>query len=126
MSVSGRAGLFTMDDGRFFGDLRGTPYTASKRQKSGALRLEFGQFTMGNGNANSGYVATTVNVGICATVSPAKVPVQTVETGTSGGLFLVATPGNYISGRLSIYGYSAGSYSGQVSGLVVNYMVVGY
>lgn len=126
MATSGRAGLFTMDDGRFFGDLRGTPYTNSKRQKSGALRLEFGQFTMGAGNANSGYVATTVNVGITAVVSPAKVPVEVATQGTSGGLFLVATPGNYISGRLSIYGYSAGSYSGQVSGLTVNYFVVGY
>lgn len=124
MSVSGRAGLFTMDDGKYFGDLRGTPYTNSKRQKSGALRLEFGRFTLGNGNANSGYVATTINVGITAVVTPAKVPVETANC--SAGVFLVATPGNYISGRLSIYGYSAGAYSGQVSGLEVNYMVIGY
>lgn len=124
MATSGRAGLFTMDDGKFFGDLRGTPYTNSNRQKSGALRLEFGQFQMGAGGTNSGYVATTINVGITAVVSPAKVPVETANC--SAGVFLVATPGSYISGRLNLYGYSAGAYSGEVSGLTVNYFVIGY
>ena len=126
MSVSGRAGLFTMDDGRFFGDLRGTPYTSNKRQASGALRLEFGKITLGS-QLSGGYisttVATTIMVGISAVVSPGKLP---TAVGISGGMFIVSTPGNYTSGAIPIYAMSDGVYSGQITGMDVNYMVVGY
>ena len=126
MSVSGRAGLFTMDTGKFFGDLRGTAYTNSKRQKSGALRIEFGKLTLGS-QISGGYISTTVTTtimtGIAAVVSPNKLP---TATGISGGIFMVATPGNYTSGALPIYATSDGVYSGQITGMDVNYMVLGY
>ena len=126
MSTSGRAGLFTMDDGRFFGDLRGSPYTASKRQKSGALRLEFGTYTFGaalNTNA-SATITTTVNTGICAVATPASVPTPLVTE--ASGTFLVATPGAYGSAKLQLNVLSTGQYSGWNSGMTVNYMVIGY
>jgi hypothetical protein len=123
MSVSGRAGLFTMDDGRFFGDLRGTPYTASKRQKSGALRLEFGKFSLTAGSQTSATVATTVNTGITTIVSPSRVP---VAIGTSGGSWIVTSPGNFLSGIVDIQILANGQFSGQTSGIDINYMVIGY
>ncbi len=127
MSVSGRAGLFTMDDGKFFGDLRGTPYTSNKRQASGALRLEFGKVTLGAVVTDYLYISTTVTTtimtGIAAVVSPNKIP---TATGISGGIFTVATPGNYTSGKLPIYAMADGIYSGQIGSMDVNYFVVGY
>lgn len=123
MSVSGRAGLFTMDDGRFFGDLRGTPYTSAKRQKSGALRLEFGKFSLTTGSQTSATVRTTINTGITTIVSPSRVP---VAIGTSGGSWIVASPGNYVSGVFDIRVLANGQFSGQTSGIDINYTVIGY
>lgn len=121
MSTSGRAGLFTMDDGRFFGDLRGTPYTNNKRQKSGALRLEFGKFSLTTNT--SAVVTTTVNTGIMAVVSPSRIP---TAIGTSGGAWIVATPGSFTSASLAINILANGQFSGQTSGIDINYMVIGY
>ncbi len=123
MSVSGRAGLFTMDDGKFFGDLRGTPYTANKRQKSGALRLEFGQFTCPTAALTSTTITTTINTGIISMVSPGWVPVVTV---CASGDFSIATPGAFSSGKMDIRITATGQYSGSQSGMNVNYMVIGY
>ena len=124
MSVSGRAGLFTMDDGRFFGDLRGMPYTASKRQKSGALRLEFGQLTLSTAATTSATVTTTINTGICAVVSPDWLPVPV--TPMASGTFVVAAPGAYTSAKLNIRVVATGQYSGWNSGMNVNYICIGY
>ena len=121
MSVSGRAGLFTIDDGKFFGDLRGSPYTNSKRQKSGALRLEFGQVSLTTNT--SAAVTTTINTGITTVVSPSRIP---NPIGTSGGSWVVATTGNFVSASFDIYVLANGQFSGQVSGININYMVVGY
>jgi hypothetical protein len=123
MSVSGRAGLFTMDDGRFFGDLRGMPYTASKRQKSGALRLEFGQLSLTTGSQTSATIRTTINTGIMAVASPSAVP---NSLGISAGIWQVATNGSYQSGILDIRVLATGQFSGQTSGININYMVIGY
>ncbi len=121
MSVSGRAGLFTMDDGRFFNDLRGTPYTASKRQKSGALRLEFGKVSLTTNT--SATITTTVNTGIATVVSPSRIP---NPIGTSGGSWIVATTGNFTSASFNIYVLANGQFSGQVSGIDINYFCIGY
>ena len=123
MSVSGRAGLFTMDDGRFFGDLRGMPYTNSNRQKSGALRLEFGVFSLATGGLTSARVATTINTGITAVLTPSKVP---TAIGTSGGSWIISATGGYNSGFLDMRISTNGQFSGQTSGIDINYMVVGY
>ena len=96
MSVSGRAGLFTIDS-RFSFDLRDDVHTAPRRQKSGALRLEFGQFSLATDGLTSARVQTTVNTGITAVVSPTRVP---NPIGTSGGTWIVSTIGNYNSGFL--------------------------
>lgn len=123
MSVSGRAGLFTMDDGRFFGDLRGTPYTASKRQKSGALRLEFGQLTLANAGVTSATVYTTVGIGVAAVATWNRLPVPI--TPMASGTWAVAT-NNYVSNYLPLQIVSDGQYSGWNSGATINYMVIGY
>jgi len=127
MSVSGRAGLFTMDDGRFFGDLRGTPYTNSHRQKSGALRIEFGKILLPTAVASTTYISTTVTTtvftGITAVVSAEKLP---TATGISGGVWTIGTPGSYTSSKLTIFADANGVYSGQISGMTINYMVIGY
>ena len=123
MSVSGRAGLFTMDDGRFFGDLRGTPYTNPKRQASGALRLEFGQYTLPSGATTSATITTTINTGIISMVSPGWVPIVTV---CASGDFSIATPGAFTSAKMDIRVTATGQYSGSQSGMNVNYLVIGY
>ena len=125
MSVSGRAGLFTMDDGRFFGDLRGMPYTANGRQKSGALRLEFGQLTLAVGTT-SATIRTTINTGIVSFVSTSKLPVAVGAGTTASGYFNVATPGNFVSGIMDIRAIATGEFSGNLSGLAVNYLCIGY
>lgn len=124
MTVSGRAGLFTMDDGRFFGDLRGMPYTASKRQKSGALRLEFGTLTLTDASVTSATVETTVYNGIMAVASPDRLPSPVVHQ--ASGYFGVATGGTYASKKLTLYAAATGRFSGWISGLSINYAVVGY
>lgn len=121
MAVSGRAGLFTIDD-RFFYDLRGSPYTADKRQKSGALRLEFGQVRL----ASAGTLittTTTIPTGIMAVVTPGKLPTNT--TSLSGGSWNFAAS-SFLSGALSIDIEATGNFSGQQSGISINYIVVGY
>jgi len=123
MSTSGRAGLFTMDDGRFFGDLRGTPYTANKRQKSGALRLEFGILSLATDGLTSARVKTTINTGITAVLTPSTVP---TAIGTSGGSWIIAATGGYNSGYLNMAILANGQFSGQTSGININYMIVGY
>lgn len=123
MSVSGRAGLFTMDAGPFFNDLRGTPYTATKRQKSGALRLEFGTFSLATDGLTSARVKTTINTGINAVLTPSKVP---TAIGTSGGSWIIAATGGYNSGFLNMAILANGQFSGQTSGIDINYMVIGY
>ena len=122
MSVSGRAGLFTIDS-RFTNDLRDDVHTAPRRQKSGALRLEFGQFSLATDGLTSARVQTTVNTGITAVVSPTRVP---NPIGTSGGTWIVSTIGNYNSGFLYMDILTNGQFSGQTSGININYMVVGY
>ena len=126
MSVSGRAGLFTMDDGRFFGDLRGTPYTSNKRQASGALRVEFGRLTLTDAGMTSATVRTTINTGIITVVSPEWLPIVTTTSGAFPGTFNVASPGSYLSGIVDIRVAATGQFSGQNSGMAVNYMVIGY
>jgi len=125
MSVSGRAGLFTMDDGRFFGDLRGMPYTNDKRQKSGALRLEFGQLTLATAAVTSAAVTTTINTGIAVTTSPHLNPTRAVSA-TGVGLFVVGNTGAYTSASFGIFAESTGQFSGMNSGMNVSYMVIGY
>jgi hypothetical protein len=124
MSVSGRAGLFTMDNGKFFGDLRGTPYASNKRQASGALRLEFGQYTIVDGGFTSGTITTTVNTGIVSMVSPGWLPI--VVTPRASGDFSIATPGAFTSAKMDIRVVATGQYSGSQSGMNVNYLVIGY
>jgi len=125
MPVSGRAGLFTIDD-KFFYDLRGTPYTAEKRQKSGALRLEFGKVYMPNASNNI-TVKTTVNTGICAVVCPTKTPTVTPQTSSQNvGAWNVATSGSFLSGTMHVSIQATGQFSGQQSGMEINYIVIGY
>jgi len=124
-STSGRAGLFTIDNGRYFGDLRGTPYTNDNRQKSGAIRLEFGQYMVPNGASLGASVKTTCLVGIMAVVTPDKVPTITNAGATKSGAWVFAT-GGFHSGYIPITYSVTGEYSGQHSGLNINYMVVGY
>lgn len=128
MSVSGRAGLFTMDDGRFFGDLRGMPYTASKRQKSGALRLEFGNLTLTDATITSATVTTTIFDGIMAVTNPTRAPITRLNASAAGnsGFFSVIAVTPYSSGRLSIQVTANGQFSGTNSGMNINYMVVGF
>lgn len=127
MSLSGQAGLFTMDGGRFFGDLRGTPYTANRRQGSGALRLEFGQLTLGTPDVTTGLTSNTVRTniynGIVAVASWTSVPTVTIQASGSWDL-AVNTP--YSSGYLRINSIATGQYSGQNTAATVNYMVVGF
>lgn len=128
MAVSGRAGLFTIDD-RFFSDLRGMPYTSEKRQKSGALRLEFGQFTIPTG-ATTGAASVLIGVtyGIMGVLTPNKVPTP-VGTGLASapfGAWSVAMDGPFSDGYLDVTLKATGQYSGQQSGMGINYMVVGY
>jgi len=121
MAVSGRAGLFTIDD-RFFTDLRGMPYTAEKRQKSGALRLEFGKFNVPDGTATAS-VRMTINTGIMALVTPAKVP--TITANASGG-WACGASGSFLSGYLHVDVVATGQFSGEFNGADINYLVVGY
>jgi len=122
MATSGRAGLFTMDDGRFFGDLRGTPYTADKRQKSGALRLEFGQVQISKAGVYNLTFKTTINTGIATILTPTR---QFSSEFTSG-IWQLGTPGSFVSAECLIYTVATGQFSGMNSGMHVNYMVVGY
>jgi len=126
-AVSGRAGLFTMDNGRFFGDLRGTPYTNNSRQKSGAIRLEFGQYVIPDGSSVLASVKTTCMVGIMAVVTPTKLPTATIVARASptSGQWFFATD-SYSSGCLPITLSVTGEFSGQASGMTINYLVVGY
>jgi len=124
MSSSGRAGLFTMDNGPFFYDLRGTPYTAEKRQKSGALRLEFGTLTLANAGTTSATVTTTINTGIAAFVNPNTLPTPIVSE--ASGYFGVATGGPFTSAKLTIHAKADGQFSGWLSGSTISYMVIGY
>lgn len=123
MAVSGRAGLFTIDD-KFFTDLRGMPYTSEKRQKSGAMRLEFGQFTIPSGATTAAAsVLIGVTYGIMGVVTPNKVP----DTGAaSGGVWAIGMDGPFSDGYLDVTLAVTGQYSGQQSGMGINYMVVGY
>lgn len=123
MTTSGRAGLFTMDDGRFFGDLRGTPYTASKRQKSGALRLEFGQLRLATAATTSATVYTTVETGIAAVATWDRLPVPVVSE--ASGTWAIAT-NSYTANYLPLHIAADGQYSGWNSGATINYMVIGY
>lgn len=122
MSVSGRAGLFTIDP-RFTNDLRDDVHTAPKRQKSGALRLEFGKFSLTAMGQTSATVRTTLNTGITTIVTPSRVP---NDLPASAGIWIVASPGNYVSGVFDIRVLATGQFSGQTSGIDINYMVVGY
>jgi len=124
MSASGRAGLFTMDNGPFFYDLRGSPYTAEKRQKSGALRLEFGTLTLTDATTTSATVRTTINTGIAAFVNPNTLPTPILHE--SSGFFGFSTAGPYSSGKLTIYAKSDGRFSGWISGATISYAVIGY
>jgi hypothetical protein len=112
-----------MDNGKFFGDLRGMPYTANRRQASGALRLEFGIFSLTTDGLTSASVATTINTGITAVLTPSKVP---TAVGTSGGSWIIAATGGYNSGFLDMRISTNGQFSGQTSGIDINYMVIGY
>lgn len=116
-----------MDDGKFFGDLRGTPYTASTRHASGALRIEFGQITLGttiNTGVVSSNVRTTMWNGIAAVATPTTVP--TPANTTSGGMWTVVAGTPYSSGYLDIKGYATMNYSGTLNNATINYMVIGY
>ena len=129
MSTSGRAGLFTMDTGRFFGDLRGTPYTSPSRQGSGALRLEFGQLTVTNASITSAIVLTTIQNHIAAVAERNRIPcaLATSNELTSGGLWTIAIlPCTAASGILTVTNMATGQYSGYNSGMAINYMVIGY
>ena len=123
MSTSGRAGLFTMDNGRFFGDLRGMPFTAKKRQQSGAIRLAFGRLDITSADMTSATVKTDVDIGICGVVSPSTVPIETVK---ASGYFTTWCNGEFISGMLTLGIQATGAYSGSNSGMSLNYMVLGY
>ena len=128
MAVSGVAGLFTMDDNRRF-DLRGSPYTSERSMKSGALRLEFGQFTIPSGDTTAAASCLIgVTYGITGTITPDKVPTP-VATGLASGPFgawALAMDGPFSDGYLDITLKATGQYSGQQSGMGINYMVVGY
>jgi len=126
MSVSGRAGLFTMDDGRFFGDLRGTPYTNDKRQKSGALRLEFGQLTLATAAVTSAAVKTTINTGISVVTSPHLNPTLGQVSANATGTYVVGNTGAFISAQFGIWVATSSEMSGMNSGMNISYMVVGY
>lgn len=122
MATSGRAGLFTIDDGIFFGDLRGTPYTNNKRQKSGALRLEFGQVQISTAAVYSLTFKTTMNTGITTVLTPAK----QISSAFTSGTWQLGTTGSFVSAIATIYTVATGQYSGMNSGMNVNYMIVGY
>jgi len=124
MSASGRAGLFTMDNGPFFYDLRGSPYTAEKRQKSGALRLEFGTLTLTNAGTTSATVTTTINTGIAAFASLDRLPTPVVSE--SSGYYGACTGGPFTSAKLTIFAQATGRFSGWISGCSLSYMVIGY
>lgn len=123
-AVSGRAGLFTMDDGKFFGDLRGMPYTASKRQKSGALRMEFGAILVPTAATTQVSAKVSINTGIMALVTPDKV-VDTTAVVKSGGSWIFSTAG-FVSGVINATCQVTGEYSGKHSGMCLNYLVIGY
>jgi len=124
MSASGRAGLFTMDTGPFFYDLRGSPYTAEKRQKSGALRLEFGTLSVTTGAEVNTTVTTTINTGIATFANQNRVPTPILHE--ASGYFGVATGGPFTSASLTIYGSATGRFSGWLSGATISYAVIGY
>jgi len=126
MAVSGRAGLFTIDNGPFFYDLRGTPYTAEKRQKSGALRLEFGRIDVADASYNAVSAKTTVNTGIMTVITPSKAPPDPVISVSLSGDRELYCPGSFTSGAFYVGIKQTGSYSGWASGLTINYMIVGY
>ena len=136
MSVSGRAGLFTIDP-RFSFDLRDDVHTAPKRQKSGALRLEFGQLTLSTSGGVDGMVSaavkTTVNTGITVVTTPHTIP--TPVNATSGsisgnwaqlGAYQVGNTGAFVSAEFGIWALATGQFSGDAAGINVSYMVVGY
>lgn len=122
MAVSGRAGLFTIDD-KYFYDLRGTPYAADKSHKSGAHRLEFGKINVPSAATSVVSARMTVNTGIMAVATAAKTPIITAVA--SGG-WSVACSGSFLSGYLHIDIQATGQFSGQHSGMDINYIVVGY
>jgi len=121
MAVSGRAGLFTIDD-KFFYDLRGSPYTNEKRQN--AYRVGFGKVTVPNATTTKVSAYTGINTGLMAVATPTKNP--TTTSLVSGTSWSVATSGGFTSGYLTIDVKATGAFSGQASGMEINYIVIGY
>lgn len=139
-ATSGRAGLFTIKE-TFNPNLYDQVEATTRGQKSGALRLEFGKFNVPDAATTAASVRCTVNTGIVAVVTPTKVGTPTglatssvisgPVSGVTGliaisGVFGVAASGSFQSGFLHIDVVATGSFSGQASGMDINYMVVGY
>lgn len=127
-AVSGRAGLFTIN--AFNPNITDDTHATTQGQKSGAWRLEFGKITIPTAATTAASVRCTVNTGVVAFVTPSKIGNLATTLAASGGnmsgSFGVATSGSFLSGFLHIDVVHTGKYSGQVSGMDVNYLVIGY
>ena len=143
-AVSGRAGLFTIN--QFNPNVTDDVHTTTRGQKSGALRLEFGKVRVPTAATTAVSVKMTVNTGIMALVTPSKFVATPVTFATSpfvsgtvsglyssittlnllSGAFGVATSGCFLSAYLHIDVIHTGSFSGQASGMDINYLAVGY
>lgn len=132
MAVSGRAGLFTIN--QFNPNLTDDVHTTIRGQKSGALRLEFGKVNVTNATITMASVQTTINTGIMTVISPTHArpnpPVLAYDVSgqisTHSGAFGLFCSGSFRSGAFGISITQTGSYSGWCSGMDINYMVVGY
>ena len=144
MPVSGRAGLFTINV--FNPNITDDTHTTTRGQKSGALRLEFGKVRVTDASTTMTSAKTTINTGIMAVVTPSRVPSPVTLTPThlqsggalvsgiiyTSGLYLttgtfgVFASGSFLSGVFNVQVTATGSFSGQASGMDINYMVVGY
>lgn len=144
-AVSGRAGLFTIKES-FNPNLTDQVEATTRGQKSGALRLEFGKVRIPTAATTVASVKMTVNTGIMAIATPSKFVANPATFATSpfvsgtvsglyssivavnllSGAFGVATSGCFLSAYLHIDVIHTGSFSGQASGMDINYLAVGY
>lgn len=126
--VSGRAGLFTIKT--FNPNLTEQVEATTRGQKSGALRLEFGKLLVADATVTMVSTLTTIVTGIMAVATPTKVGTPTGIAASSAnahsGAFGIACSGSFLSGVFNIDIVTTGSYSGQASGMEINYMIVGY